>query len=158
MLIDLCGNGSSVCRSSYGPELVAQTLVAVRWARAHGAHRLLLVGASMGGTVAMAAAGRAHADAVVDLSGPMTWDPVTPTARAAAALRIPALAVCTPGDPDTSYADLRRAAATVRNRRARFVTAPGGHGWGTLEDYYSSTTVISPIGRLVARWIRGQHA
>lgn len=157
VLLNLCGYGRSRCRGGYAANLVAQTSAAVRWARANGARRVTLVGASMGGTVVMAASGTVHADAVVDLSGPLTWDPGMSTVRSARTLRIPALVVCTPGDPDTDYATLRRATGTVRNAHARFVTAPDGHGWDVLESYGADHTSITGIGALVGRWVRGAY-
>lgn len=72
-MVDLCGFGSSSCHGSYYQDQPAQAVAAVRQARRHGAERVVLVGASMGGAVAAAAAGPARVDAVVDLSGPPEW-------------------------------------------------------------------------------------
>jgi len=78
IMLNLCGFGVTLCPPdalvlSDGADAV---LTAARWARAHGATRVVVVGASMGGTTAVLAASedRKHQlDAVADLSGPLVY-------------------------------------------------------------------------------------
>jgi pimeloyl-ACP methyl ester carboxylesterase len=60
VLFDQCGYGATQCPAASsgdnGPAWTAATTAAVTWARAHGARRVTLVGASFGGIVALHAA------------------------------------------------------------------------------------------------------
>lgn len=69
-LLDLCNNGQSYCvNRPIADDPGAQVKLAVDAARAEGAQRVVLVGASLGGSVAITAAGPAKPNAIVDLSG-----------------------------------------------------------------------------------------
>jgi Alpha/beta hydrolase family len=69
VLMDFCDYGQSDCGDA-PPQLPAQVEAVTRAVRDQGAKRVVLVGASLGGSVAVAAAKRTKADAIVDLSGP----------------------------------------------------------------------------------------
>ena len=76
LAIDLCGYGEAKCRGDRrGTRQVDAVDVAVREAHTRlGATRVVVVGASMGGSVAlMTAATNPDVDAAVDLSGPVDW-------------------------------------------------------------------------------------
>ena len=76
LAVDLCGYGGSECADGEGTPAEQQVDLAAAHARAEmGADRVVLVGASMGGSrTVMAVAGGADVDAWADLSGPSTWD------------------------------------------------------------------------------------
>lgn len=153
---DLCGYGAAVCPTQ-APPPAQQVGAAVDWARAHGARRVTVVGASMGGSVALGTAGTVRPDAVVDLSGPMEWDGVLGSARAAHTLRVPLLGAASKGDPDSDPAALR-AAVLASPGTHRFVPAPDGHGVEMLTSYRNSTYVPTALLRTVLRWIEGDFA
>jgi pimeloyl-ACP methyl ester carboxylesterase len=100
LLFDLCGYGESDCPDPVPP--VPQVHAAAAWARAHGAGRLVIVGASMGGAIAPAAALAVHADAVVDLSGPLRWEEIV-VRKVTPDLTMPTLFAISHGDMDASY-------------------------------------------------------
>jgi pimeloyl-ACP methyl ester carboxylesterase len=76
VLVNQCGYGASQCPAGeeYGQWLAA-TKAAVTWAREHGARQVTVVGASVGGIVALQAGAsiRPRVDAVVNLSGELRW-------------------------------------------------------------------------------------
>lgn len=74
LAIDARGHGGSqdVAGSSGAAGYGLDGEAAVAWLRAHGATRVALVGASIGGTMALTTAERTGAAAAVSLSGPAT--------------------------------------------------------------------------------------
>lgn len=152
---DLCGYGAATCPTTTSP--ARQVRAAVRWARAHGAHRVTVVGASMGGSVALGTAHATKPDAVVDLSGPMSWTGVTGSAGAARGLDAPLLAAAADADPSSDATALRRAALSSPGIH-RFVKSPDGHGVEMLTSYKNGKTGPTPLLRTVIRWIKGQYS
>lgn len=78
LLFDQCGYGGSTCAKDVRTEhddWITSTQAAVTWARGHGARRVTLIGASFGGIVVLHAAAsiRPAVNAVVNLSGELTW-------------------------------------------------------------------------------------
>ena len=68
-LLDLCNNGQSYCvNRPIADDPAAQVKLSVDAARADGAQRVVLVGASLGASVAVTAAGATKPDAIVILS------------------------------------------------------------------------------------------
>ena len=154
VLLDLCGYGDSRCgRGRFADDLVAQTDVAVQWLRAHGGHRVTLVGASMGGAVAAVAAAtlQPRVDAVVNLSGPLVWEDLDVLA-AAPDIESPALFVVAPYDPVVSVPEMRGALQRTSGPQ-RFVEAPAGHGWELLGSRVGADYTADPVGRQVAELI-----
>jgi pimeloyl-ACP methyl ester carboxylesterase len=154
LLFDLCGYGESDC-----PDLVvnpvAEVHAAAAWARAHGAGRLVIVGASMGGAIAPAAALAVHADAVVDLSGPLRWEGIV-VPKVTPDLTMPTLFAISRGDTDVGYPAFRAAFRQVPARQARFVTAPSGHGWDMLMGLMPPHPP-KPLATVLARWVVGRY-
>jgi pimeloyl-ACP methyl ester carboxylesterase len=154
VLFDLCSFGSADCHNgSFADDQLAQLALAVAYARAiPGVRRTVLVGASMGGALALAAAGRDRVDAVVDLSGPPDWTGA-PAAAAAGAVRVPCLVVASPNDSDADYGGIRAAFEKVKGTPKRFVVGAGPHGW----DLLGSPDAWTPLATTVAAWIKGNY-
>ncbi|HEU5266147.1 MAG TPA: dienelactone hydrolase family protein, partial [Jatrophihabitans sp.] len=154
VLVDLCGWGTEArCPDpAFADDQHAQVAVAVRYARGIGAKRVVLVGASMGGALALATATETHADAVVDLSGPSKW-PHADAATAAPRLRVPCLIVASKYDPNIDTAAVLAAYRLIPARPKRFVPGDGPHGWDLLPD----ATGWTPLARQVARWVVGDY-
>lgn len=156
VLVDFCGVGGSVCElgDDFFDDQPAQLTLAVEWARAHGGREVSLVGASLGGTVASVTASttRPRVDAVVNLSGPVEWDPYD-LGRAMPRLTMPTLLALAPDDPVASVPHYRRLIRLVPGRPKRFVVADSGHGWDLLG--YSTDVGFRPtaLARTVADWV-----
>jgi pimeloyl-ACP methyl ester carboxylesterase len=101
--------------------------------RRRGAERIILVGASMGGTAALVAAGKTDVVGVAALSAPREFGGLDalPSVRR---LEIPALFLV--GEQDTSFArDARRLyRATTSRNKALIVTSGFEHGTDLLQD------------------------
>jgi hypothetical protein len=85
----------------------AEVLACARWLRAHGAKRVVLVGASLGGRAVITAAARGGpkaVDAVVSLSGERILGTQGDLIVDARRLRVPALWVSSTGDGFTNFA------------------------------------------------------
>ncbi|MEP7020862.1 MAG: hypothetical protein ABI808_09430 [Pseudonocardiales bacterium] len=158
VLVNRCSYGVTTCRVAPREDegIIAQTKPAVDWARAHGAKRVTLIGASGGGGDALQAAGAIPGiAAVVDLSGVVN-DTGADDAASARRLRVPILFAAAPGDPYCSLDDMRALYRLVPSRPKRLVVVggePGTHGWDLMTDANDKPT---PLGRQVASWVRGQ--
>ena len=142
LAIDLCQYGAR-CRPDR-----AQTdpvAVAVRHARqALHADRVVVVGASMGGAVAlMSAASLDGVDAAVDLSGPSDW-PGVEAVRGGRALQVPVL-VAMARDEGPEEVRAARGVVALAPAGSRFEPAATGHGYDLLQR----------LGDDVLSWIRG---
>jgi dienelactone hydrolase len=159
LLFDLRCFGDSPCPAGRG-HATTDVAAAVAELRRRGARRVALVGASMGGSIAVVAAARLHAAAVVDLSGERDTTGLTPgidanAGAAAPRVTVPALFAVAHGDRYVTVADMRQVAGRVRSTVARVIVLPAaaGHGWSML----SGTTTWSPLAATVAAFIR-RHA
>jgi hypothetical protein len=119
LLFDLRCFGRSSCPGRRG-HAIADVAAAVAELRRRGARRVALVGASMGGAIAVAAAAQLHPAAVVDLSGERDTTGLTPgidadAGSAAHGVTAPALFAVARGDRYVPVADMR----AVRGRCAR---------------------------------------
>lgn len=155
LAVDLCRYGTSACRKVESGHFDAEdqtdlVRLAVDHARSRmGARRVVLVGASMGGSVAlMGASSVAGVDAVVDLSGPADW-PGTEVVRRGLAVRVPVLVALA---EDEGPEEVAAARAVVRNapRGSRLHLAAHGHGYELLNDDDGRPLAF---GRAVVRWI-----
>lgn len=160
VLLDLCGYGESRCREgSFARDEPAQVLLAVEWARRHGASETTLVGASLGGTVVSVAAAEIEppVDAMVNLSGPVKFVGLN-VAAAAPRITVPSLLVLDNNDRVATVSEYRRLTEDLGASRKRLLIAPYGHGWGTLGIPYESGFRASRVGKTVAAWIAGRNA
>lgn len=157
VLLDLCNyNSRAVCpEQTFADNQRAQVAVGMRFARSLGASRVVLVGASMGGALALASARETAATAVVDLSGPPGWGNAE-ASQAAPQLKVPLLVAASPTDGDVDYPALQKAFALDPTQPKRFLSPAGGaHGWDLVQN--PAGTGWSPLASQVARWITGDY-
>lgn len=130
LAIDLCEYSDAACRP--GRAQTDAVEVALRHAGEDlHARRVVVVGASMGGAVALMSASRLGGiDAAVDLSGPVDW-PGTEVVRRGRALRVPVLVAMA---RDEGPEEMAGARAVVAHAPAgsRFVPVGSGHGYELL--------------------------
>jgi dienelactone hydrolase len=160
LLFDLRCFGQSACTGGRG-HVTADVAAAMAELRRRGGRRIALVGASMGGAIAVVATARLHPAALVNLSGERTTAGLTPgifvdAGAAAPRVSAPALFVVARGDQYVSVADMRGVARRTRSRVSRVIVLPAvaGHGWNLL---LGTSTQWSPLAATVARFIR-RHA
>ena len=160
VLVNFCGYGASQCPDgiSWSADGSAAAAAAVAWARANGAQRVTLVGASVGGTVATVSAGSGTAggpDAVVDLSGPTRYSTLD-SGLAAPSLTVPALFAVAADDAVVPADQLKALAATAKGTPTRFLEVPagGGHGWDLLADPSGWTDLALRI----RAWAKGTYS
>lgn len=128
-----------------------ETAAAADWARRHGSRRIILMGASMGGTAVMVAAARLGGSitGVIDLSGPAQFAGMNALA-AAGRVRVPVLFGY--GTLDPGFAgDVRHVRAATATRDKPLVTADSAdHG----VDLVDPEIGYAKIRRAVLRFIR----
>ena len=157
MLVNLCGSGETECSKSSLTDTGADAvLAAVEAAVAEGASRVVLVGASIGGTTVMKAAIRGAADggfdAVADLSGPIVADG-TDLRAVADAITVPTLLVVSPNDPVVSPSAMTELGEVISSDDVTVILDGGGHGWDMLNG--AGGTPGSTIGEQLAAFIVG---
>jgi pimeloyl-ACP methyl ester carboxylesterase len=150
LLVDPCGYGASTCSDTGDADPLDEVAPAVEHAREEmGAKRVVLVGASMGGSLTwQAAAAGADVDAWVDVSGPSAWGG-TDQADVVADLPPGGLVVYARSDGDLEY---RRARQLARRAGARFLDGGSGHGWELLTTRAGR---LLPAGRVVLAHVAG---
>lgn len=158
VLVNRCGYGATTCPQdlpSGDRLLAAETSPAIVWARAHGARRVVVVGASGGGGDALQAAVLPHVDAVVDLSGDVT-DTGLSIATSARRVRVPTLVAVAPDDPSCPLPQMRAHYRQIPAHTKRFYLdkETGLHGWTLLMDVDAHPLPLAPV---VADWIRGRY-
>ena len=158
VLLDHCGVGGSTCADDdFSANRVAQLKLAMTWARTHGATRLSSVGASLGGTTVTVAAAQTQSDAVVNLSGPVTWIGLD-ARRAAPRVTEPTLLVVAPDDSVVTTAQFKALRSSLGSRTTAFMQPPAGHGWELLDTSDGPPFQPSGVARTVAAWIQGDFA
>ncbi|MEO6411879.1 MAG: alpha/beta hydrolase [Pedococcus sp.] len=158
VLVDLCGWGRAKCQGAFASDLQAQVRLPVDWARANGATRVTVVGASMGGALSLGFAQQAGADALVDLSGPAVWTGTPPAGEAAKATTIPLLLAVAPNDSGMDPPALRDAVQASPATAKRFISTEGGHGWTMLNDGTDAEPEWTPLADAVRDWVKGDYA
>ena len=157
VLFNQCTYGASQCAAiDEAEEWIAATEAAVAWARDHGARRVTIVGASAGGVVALHAATSItpRVDAVVNLSGQLSWSDLNSVA-AAKRLDTAALFAIAPGDPYVTIDEMQSVYQAASAAPKQLVVLPdrAGHGWQILTD--ASGSGWSPLATTIANWILG---
>lgn len=151
-----CAGDSGCPPGQSGSGLVADVRAAVGELTALGARTVSLVGASLGGSVALVAAARLGPPviSVAALSADELTTPVAPpgaptTAQAAApAVRVPVMYAVARGDRYVSVEDTRRLYAATPDPMSRLVVLPAaqGHGWDLLANAGLSASRFNPPG------------
>lgn len=155
VLVNRCGYGASRCPSiPLGDAgIVAETRPAVDWARAHGATRISLVGASFGGGDALEAAGVIPGiAAVVDVSGDGN-DTGADDPSDARRLQVPALFAVAPADRYCRLDRLQSLYGLTPAQPKQFVVIDelsGVHGWDLLTDLNGKPERLAAV---VASWV-----
>jgi dienelactone hydrolase len=150
LAIDPCGYGESTCPDALAPVVDRQVELAV----AHldetvHPDRVVLVGASMGGSQTVRAIARGvDVDAWVDVSGPSAWDGDV-LLDLAPQVDLPGMIVYARSDGDRLFEEARQLADATG---ATFVEGPGGHGWDLLLTLGGKVT---RVGDRVAAFIAG---
>lgn len=130
--VDLCGYGQADCRGASSSTDAASVAINAASRDLH-ARRIVVVGASMGGSIALiAAVNDRRVDAAVDLSGPVDW-PGMKAVRGGRALPVPVLVAM--ADSESQLA-VRGAHDIVTHAPAgsRFIEPSAGHGYELLFD------------------------
>jgi pimeloyl-ACP methyl ester carboxylesterase len=141
LLFDFRCFGLSACPNGGRANPVADVAGAMRALRAHGARSIALVGASLGGVVAVIAGARLHPAAIVDLSGERDLTGLLTgvslnSETAAPALHAPALFALARGDRGVTVTDMRAVYRLTRSPVKALTVLPttAGHGWDMLVD------------------------
>ena len=153
LAFDLCGYGETRCRGASAFEAqVEQVRIAIDHAVEElRATRVVLVGASMGGSLAvLTAAYDDRVDAVVDLSGPDEWRGAL-VRKHAARLEVPVL-VAMAEDEGADKVRVARSTADAAPDGSEFAGAAEGHGYQLLQDPDGRPSDLS--GKVLA-WIGG---
>lgn len=159
VMLDVCNYGQSTCNDTLLKDWAAQLKAGVDFARSRGATKVTIVGASLGGALALGAGQKAGADAIVDLSGPHEWDGVPDAVTAARATSVPLLIAAADADTDIGVPELKSALAASPAKHKRYVEMPGqDHGWSGISNGMSVDTVFSPLATTVLKWIQGDYA
>jgi len=162
LLFDMRCSGLSACPAgSRASDDIADVVAATGRLRALGAKSVELVGASHGGSVALAAAARIpRIAAVVDLSGDELDVDVggATAARAAAAVRAPLLVAVARDDPYVTIAQERALyrRSPAREKRLLVLPARSGHGWDMLVGP-QGTGSWSPLAGVLTAFL-SEHA
>ncbi|HET6866713.1 MAG TPA: alpha/beta hydrolase [Solirubrobacteraceae bacterium] len=151
LLFDFRCAGLSSCPPRGRSDPVADVAGAMRALRSRGARSIALVGASLGGVVAVIAGGQLNPAAIVDLSGERDLTGLLPGPRlnsyaAAAQLHVPALFAVARDDRYVSVADMRAIYDRARSRVKHLVVLPpgSGHGWDLLQTIGGTWTRLAP--------------
>ena len=132
--VDMCGYAAAECDDEATPP-EDQVELAVAHAKDElDAQKVVLVGASMGGSqTVLAVAHGVEVDAWVDLSGPSVWEGSTllDVAPDVQARGLPGLVAHAPDDDAQQYA---AAQALAPAAGAEFLDGQSGHGWTLLND------------------------
>lgn len=135
LAFDFEGYGISTTAADTTDSLSLDVRAAAGRLRAAGASRIVLIGASMGGTAVVAAAGHAIPGlaAVVSLSGPQR---IFGSDAALSAPRIHVPVLLAAGETDSPYAaDARGLYALVRTAKRQLLVVPGAnHGVDLMAD------------------------
>jgi esterase/lipase len=161
LLFDFRCLGLSTCPRGGEGDPTGDVAAAISVLRRHGAQSIAIVGASLGGVVAVTAGAKLHPSAIVDLSGERDLDGLLPGVNlssfaAAPGVHAPALFAVARQDRYVSVADMRaiyrRAGSTTK--RVIVMPAAAGHGWDMLLDADFSW---SPLARQVLEFVKA-HA
>lgn len=145
--VDACGYGRTSCPSPDDTPAILSELA--NQARSEGAERVVLVGASMGGSLVTMAGPGAKADAVVNLSGPAKIGPAD-LERDAPLITMPLLVVQS-NDDSADLDATRKIWDKIPAKRKQLLKQPDGHGYDFLRS--DDPTKPTKVGRTVIDWV-----
>ncbi|MFC7488319.1 alpha/beta hydrolase family protein [Knoellia sp. CPCC 206453] len=158
VMLDVCNYGQSQCDDALTKDWVAQIKAGIDFARSRGATTVTVVGASLGGVLALGAGEQAGADAIVNLSGPSEWEGVPDAMAAAKATTVPLLISAADADTGIEVDVLKAAVAASPAAHKRYVPMPGeAHGWTGISNGMSIDPVFEPLATTVLQWIQGDY-
>jgi pimeloyl-ACP methyl ester carboxylesterase len=141
---------------STGTKVVAEmwrdVLAAVAELRARGARRVVVVGASMGGTAALVAASQADLDGVVTLSAPSTFNDLSAPPEVVQAVDEPKLFIAAQGDDQAAATAQEFYTEASGAKRIEIVTGDE-HGTDILEGRQAEIvrmSILTFLGTQVA--------
>lgn len=144
LAVDVCPYGVARCADGVEPTDVVAAAVRHARGRMH-ADRVVVVGASMGGSLALIAAATVGGiDAAVDLSGPTDW-PGMQQVRGGRALRVPVLVAMAEADEGPEQVAVAQRIVDRAPAGSRFVPADSGHGYD----------LVAPLLDDVRAWVAG---
>jgi dienelactone hydrolase len=150
-LLDLCNNGQSYCiNKPIADDPSTQVKLIVDTARAEGAQRVMLVGASLGGSVAVTAAAAAKPDAIVVLSSSAKEEHSDITTDAPH-VTMPALFVFSHADQEDLVA-IRSQLSKMPAKKKVFLVYDSGHGYTMLHDVIDGE--FTGLAARVAKWVK----
>jgi dienelactone hydrolase len=150
-LLDLCNNGQSYCvNRPIADDPAAQVKLIVDAARADGARRVVLVGASLGASVAVTAAGATKPNAIVILSS-SAQEEHSDITKDAPNVTMPALFAFSRADHDDLVA-VRSQLKKMPAKKKEFLIYDSGHGYTLLQDVM--TEEFTGLANRVAEWIK----
>ncbi len=124
-------------------EIDLDVRAAAAYLRSQGARRIVLVGASMGGTAAIKAAAQRVGEALVVVSGPMRFRGLNVSPADLAGLAIPSLWITSAGDSVTP--DMRAMFAAAGGTKTLHVYSGSAHG----TDIFDSPHGPDLMGRIL---------
>jgi len=151
-LLDLCNNGQSYCvNRQIADDPAAQVKLIVDAARAEGAQRIVLVGASLGASVAVTAAAATKPDAIVILSS-SAQEEHSDITKDAPNVTMPALFAFSRADHDDRVV-VRSQLKKMPAKKKEFLIYDSGHGYTLLQDVM--TEEFTGLAIRVAKWVKG---
>jgi dienelactone hydrolase len=151
-MFDLCNHGQSYCiNSPIAEDPGAQVKLVVDAARAEGAERVVLVGASLGASVAVTAARTVNPDGIAALSGSAQEEQSDITVDAPY-VTMPALFAYSKADQSDLVA-VRNQLKNMPTKEKVFLTYDSGHGYTLLHDLM--TGEFTSLATRVEKWVKG---
>ena len=149
--IDMCGYSQSFCQLDSLNDPSLQIKLVSDLLREEGAERITLVGASMGGSVAVTAGAKVQADAIVDLSGPADFN-TSHISTDAPTVTMPALIAFGETTDPADLAAVKAEFDAMPTTTKKLVTVDSGHGLELLHKQDSEE--LTPLAHQVLTWIR----
>ena len=158
LLFDRRCTGQSTCPgggTAKGSRHSADVQTAVATLRKQGAAKVAVVGASLGGAVAIGSCSAAKADGCVALSPALFDFPLgdgLTAQKAIGRLGVPTLVADAPDDSSSPIAEVKALLTKARPGVVRFVQLPNaaGHGWSTVNDAADPTKRSAFSAQLIA--------
>lgn len=160
LLFDYHCQGLSTC-GSHRLDYMADAKAAAATLKRHGARSIALVGASLGGALALASAATLHPTAVIDLSGEPNPARIIPGVHLAAArfaprVRAPALFAVAHGDHYVSVMAMRAVdrETSSAEKTLSVLARSAGHGWEMLTD---SDGRFTQLAAQIIAFVKAHH-